>query len=164
MSWFLPEVLSASFVCFSLGTSCLLDGFALGVKNLVGYWYLSGIHDKCPGPFHCALSDWIIIQRWKEWTQRGTGKMSVFLGDAASKMNYHIPNKTWIRFILFCVLLLILFIYIPNVIPLAGFPSVTPYPTPLFSCFYEGVLPPTCLLLPHHPSILLLWAIKPSQD
>ena len=49
-------------------------------------------------------------------------------------------------------LLVILFIYISNVIPLTGFPQLPNSP-----CFYEGAPPPTNPFLPYHPKIPLCW-------
>jgi hypothetical protein len=67
-------------------------------------------------------------------------------------------------FICFFFNLDILFIYISNVIPSLVSPLQKPlYPPPLF-CFYEGMPPPTYPLLSQHPSILLHWSIKSSQD
>jgi hypothetical protein len=61
-----------------------------------------------------------------------------------------------------------LFIYISNAIPLPGFLSETsPILPASHLCLQEDDPPPTHLLLPPptpHPSILLCWGIKPSQD
>jgi hypothetical protein len=61
-------------------------------------------------------------------------------------------------------LLVILFIYISNDIPLLIFPSTNPlslFPTP---CLNEGAPPPTYPLQPQCPRIPLYWIIKPPQD
>jgi hypothetical protein len=64
----------------------------------------------------------------------------------------------------FFFLMVILFIYNSNVIPLPGFPSDPPL-IPLTSpCLHEGAPPPTHPLLPPHPGISLHLVIKPSQD
>ena len=60
----------------------------------------------------------------------------------------------------FSFVLIILFVYISNDIPLPGFPSTTPFPL----CLQEDTPLPTHLLSPHCPSIPLHWSIKPPQD
>ena len=60
----------------------------------------------------------------------------------------------------FLFLLIILFIYISNDIPLPG----TPNPMPPTLCLYEDALPPTHPLLTHHSYMPLCWGIKPPQD
>jgi hypothetical protein len=58
-------------------------------------------------------------------------------------MTQKIPAlPTWLLFLSYTFLLVILFIYISIVIPLPHFPSENPHPTP-FLCFYEGASPPT---------------------
>jgi hypothetical protein len=61
------------------------------------------------------------------------------------------------------LLLIILFIYISNDIPLPSFPSTTTHtvpPSPPLG-LYEGAPPPTLPLPPHCSSISLCWRIKP---
>ena len=55
-----------------------------------------------------------------------------------------LPNDV---FCLFCFLLVILFIYISNVIPLPSFPSTSPLPPPPSPYFYDGAppVPYSCL-------------------
>ena len=43
-------------------------------------------------------------------------------------------------------------------------PTQTPNPILPPLCLSEGAPPPTHPLLPHYPSILLQWGIKPPQD
>ena len=69
-------------------------------------------------------------------------------------------NINSFRFCWLLFLLIILFIYISNDIPLPGYPSTIPPPIlPLLPplCFYEGAPPPTHRLLPHCSSIPLHW-------
>ena len=62
----------------------------------------------------------------------------------------------------------ILLVYILNVIPFSGFPSVNPLSHLPLPSFYEGALPPTHSpthpFQPHDPNIPLYWDVKPSQD
>ena len=77
-----------------------------------------------------------------------------------SSLSHHICLRMDISCFIVYFLLVILFIYIANFIPLPGFPSKNPNLIPLSSCFYEGVP----LLLPHHPRIPLLWKTKTSPN
>jgi hypothetical protein len=62
----------------------------------------------------------------------------------------------------FSFLLVILFSDISNVIPIPSFLSINPLCPPP-PCLYEGAPPTAQQLLPQHPSIPLLWVIKPPQ-
>jgi hypothetical protein len=71
-------------------------------------------------------------------------------------------------FCTFC-LLAILIIYISNVIPFPSFPSrntypIHPLPASMRVLSQPPTHPPTPLLLPSHPGILVHWGIEPSQD
>jgi len=64
-----------------------------------------------------------------------------------------------------CVLWVILFIYISNVIPLPSFPSTNPLSPPPSPCLYDGAPSPACPPTPaQQPSIPQSWVIKPPQD
>jgi hypothetical protein len=58
----------------------------------------------------------------------------------------------------------VLFIYISNVIPFPNVPWATSLSHLALPCFHEGAPLPTYSLLPHYPSIPLLWDIKPLED
>jgi hypothetical protein len=64
---------------------------------------------------------------------------------------------------LFLFLLVILFIYISNVIPLPSFPSTSPLSCPPSPCLYGGAPPPAHTPLPQWPSVPLSCVIKPPQ-
>jgi hypothetical protein len=68
------------------------------------------------------------------------------------------------KFFFSIFLLVILFIYISNVIPLPSFPSTNPLSPPLTPCLYEGAPPPAHPLPLQCPSIPLCWVIESSQD
>jgi hypothetical protein len=64
----------------------------------------------------------------------------------------------------FKFLLIILFVYISNDIPLPGYPSTNPHSIPPQArplCLYEGAPLPIHLLPPYPSSIPLWWGIKP---
>ena len=62
------------------------------------------------------------------------------------------------------ILLVILFIYISNLIPIPSFPSTNSHSYPKSPSLYVGVPPPNHPLLPHRPNISLCWVIEPPQD
>lgn len=61
-------------------------------------------------------------------------------------------------------LLIILFIYLSNVIPLPIFPSTSSLSLPPYPYLYEGALPPFYPLLPQWRSIPLSWVLKPPKN
>jgi hypothetical protein len=58
----------------------------------------------------------------------------------------------------------LLFTYTSNVISFPSFPSVHTLSHSPLPCFSEGPPPPTHLIPPHHPSIILPWGIEPPRD
>lgn len=65
------------------------------------------------------------------------------------------------RYILFGYFIYLHFTsYPPSWFPLHN----PPIPSTPLTCSYKGALPPTHPLLPHSPSILLHWGIKPLQE
>jgi hypothetical protein len=80
------------------------------------------------------------------------------------KKGIQLTNKLFLL-LFFSFLLVILFIYISNVIPLPSLPSTSPHPLLPPTCLHEGAPhPSTHPLLLQWPSISLFWVIKPPQD
>jgi hypothetical protein len=61
-------------------------------------------------------------------------------------------------------LLIILFYYITNAVPLSGLPLIYPLIQPSLLCLKESAPPPTHPPLPDSSSISILWRINPPQD